>query len=279
MTGDDAELIRRHAGRCPDRKARESWRVARWNLPGKWMLLATNPAGKEWVVKVSIDHGNRAPETCKREHLISLLGQAVGVPAVDAWTIPTDGLLHLVEPLHEEAIRDHAVLMPRLAGEVVERVRDAAKAAVTESPADAADIFAFMHWIGDEDRSLADVMLVDGRLVLIDNGLCGPGRDSRIRSYHPMPDPDPTRLVLKCYGGGKPALVEFVLRDAAVSSNLLADPPVISRIEALGDAAVENFVGASSVEGWVADVLNARKSTLRSEYTGWLSRAVEVCRR
>src|SRR5262249_55019926 len=127
MTRDGTGLIRRHAGRGPDRQARKSWRVERWNLPGKWMLLATDPAGKEGVVKFAINRGGRAPGASKREHLISLLGQAVGVPVVDAWTIPTDGLLHLVEPLHEEAIRDHAVLMPRLAGETVERVRDAAK--------------------------------------------------------------------------------------------------------------------------------------------------------
>jgi hypothetical protein len=243
------------------------------------MLQATDPAGKKWVVKFAVNHGGRAPESCKREVLISLLGQALGVPVVDAWTIPTDGQLELVEPLHNDAIRDHAVLMPLLPGEAVAGVENAAKAAVSQSPADAADIFAFMHWVGDEDRSLLDVILVDGRFVLIDNGLCGPGRDGRIRGYHPMPDTNPTRLVLKCYGGGKRALVEFVLCDAAVPSALLADPPVISRIEALGDTAVEKFVRASNVEGWVADVLNARKSTIRSEYSEWLSQAVEVCRR
>jgi hypothetical protein len=242
------------------------------------MLRALDEEGGDWFVKFGINHGGKSPEAIVRESMISLLAQAVDAPVVPAWVIPADGFLHLVPDLHKDAIRDHVALMPYLGETTMEKDMAQAKEVVNRDPPTVADIFAFMHWIGDDDRSLSDVMLVGGKLVLIDNGMCGPGRDSRIRSYHPMPDTNPARLILKCYGGGKKALVEFVLRTAGVSPALLAAPPIINRIEALSRDAIHELVLASNIEPWVAEKLSERKQTLRAEYTTWLEQAVNVCR-
>jgi hypothetical protein len=136
-----------------------------------------------------------------------------------------------------------------------------------------ADVFAFMHWVGDEDRGLTDIMLVNGQFVLIDNGLCGPGPDDRLRGYHPDAGVFSTDQILKkCYPG-KPSLVAFVLRDAKLPREQFECPPVLRRIADLSDQDVIDICQTAKVGSQVADVLNTRRLTLNDDYRGWLASA------
>jgi hypothetical protein len=99
----------------------------------------------------------------------------------------------------------------------------------------------------------------------------------QIRGYHPMPDCSPDRIAKKCYGGGKYAFVEFVLRDAGVAPAQIANPGIIEQIEELTDEAVAAFVGVSRVGTWVAEVLNDRKQTLKGDYAEWLESSARYC--
>lgn len=127
------------------------------------------------------------PDIGEREAMTSGFGRLLGMSVVPAWVVPADQFRPADLPPDSEIIRDRCVVMPRIIGPTVEADQQQAKRLVRSGPADVADMFAFMHWIGDEDRGRADVMIEGERLVLIDNGLCGPGWSDRLRGAHPHP--------------------------------------------------------------------------------------------
>ncbi len=119
-----------------------------------------------------------------------------------------------------------------------------------------ANLFAFMQWVGDEDRGLADIYLANGDLVLIDNGLCGPGRDALMQGAHPYPEQyrgNQAAIVKKC-NPGKPSLVAFILRDLRIPARELQRAAVIEDIEVLPDNVVLQIVEAAGLSPWIADV-------------------------
>jgi hypothetical protein len=211
----------------------------------------------------------------EREALTSLLGRLVDVPAVDAWVVPLSLFPAVILPGRDEPeaplVRDRCVVMPFLDGATAASDPAGAIAAVGLAPAAAGDLLAFMHWIGDEDRGLDDVMAVGGRLLLIDNGLCGPGRpESGLRGYHPLWEAfDAGAKLRKCYGG-KRAFVEFVLRDAGLPHATFAGPPVIGRIQSLASETIRRVVGHLGLHARVAAVLAERTRHLAHEYEQWL---------
>jgi hypothetical protein len=277
MTDSEAiAFLKEHESRCPTTSDREQWLKKKWDIQGKWMIKATDEKGHQWVVKFCVNHDGKVPESCKREQLISMLGRALGIPVVEAWVIPTnDELIRLVQPLYSQGrsqgIRDHAVLMPFLIGHTIDRVRQEAIAAVQACPELVSSTFAFMQWVGDNDRGLADVMLCDGKAVLIDNGLCGPGKNRSIPSYYPHAV-SPKGIIRMCVEG-KSSFVDFVLKEARIPTSSLSNPSVIEQIKGLSHEALKEFVIAAGVESWVADKLDARKATLHTDYQAWLASA------
>jgi hypothetical protein len=234
---------------------------------------AVTPDGTRFVVKWSKNNDNRVPEINERDQLTAVLGSLVGVPVVQAWVVPSSSLPDAGLPPDEAnapLVRDKCVVMPFLGGPTVAMSKPASAIRVAWNPAAVADIFAFMHWIGDEDRGLDDVILDGDRLVLIDNGLCGPGRpESPLRGYHPQWEVfrEENRLK-KCYGG-KPSLVAFVFRDLRLPHGFFASPPVIERINDVTHEELQVLADYCGVERRVADVLIGRKASLASDFQDW----------
>ncbi len=255
---------------------------------GGWnkMWRAKGPGGTDWLIKICRNTRERTPEICERELWISLLGKVVGIPVVDAWVVCTNlfedlDLSDSDESSRGKLIRDKCVLMPLLKGETVQKKREAAASCIGRKPEAAADIFAFMRWVGDEDRGLCDVMLVDGELVLIDNGLCGPGDDALLRGYHPTPEAYQNNnnwRVKMCNCSGKRSLVSFVLRDLELPHRLFATPPALERIIRLSDDAVYRTAEEAGIKRDYAKILVDRKQAAYRDYDEWFGEASNLCK-
>lgn len=164
--------------------------------------------------------------------------------------------------------------MPYLDGSNFERNPIAAAARIGMQLPAAANALAFMHWIGDEDRGLSDVMYSDNTFFLIDNGLCGPGTSTPLRGYHPTPEVYTTdRIILKCYGGGKPSFVEFLLGALQFDAKVFAAPGALQAIEDLSDETIREVVSLVHVDKDVATTLILRRATIRNDYSLWLAQA------
>lgn len=253
-----------------------------------WCPGGTNPKirtitadNQDWVLKFCNNNNRCVPEICEREVLISLLGKAVGVPVVDAWVIPSECALPTLEQNNrkeDHVIREKVVLMPLLSGVTINKSRSQAGEILSNKAVLAANIFAFMHWVGDEDRGLEDMMLVNNEIILIDNGLCGPGPSDKIRGYHPTPEVYNYEMITKkCYGGGKRSFVAFVIRDLKLSLEKLSFPPVIGRIESLTDGAIAAFATSLLLDGYVTEKLIMRRDSLQTDYAEWLIKAIDKC--
>jgi hypothetical protein len=274
-----AEIIERHRNTRPAAEVLRSLQLSLFSDDKPNYRFRGEGEEGSWFIKFCTNVDNRIPDICERELLISLLGQLLDVRVVSAWSIPATDLPALQLPEDPSLIRDKAVVMPWLNGSTVEGAKDQAMQLVLTAPDCIAELFAFMHWVGDEDRGLVDVFLEDGRLVLIDNGLCGPGRDSLLRGAHPSPGTyhtQPDSLIEMCYPG-KPSLVAFVLRDVRISITEVRSPKVIDRIQALSDAAIHAIVQAAGLGSWIGDILILRRELIQASYLEWLAKAIRVC--
>lgn len=274
-----AEVIERHRNARPTAEVLHSLRLLPFSdvMPNYRLRGEGNECS--WFIKFCANVDGRIPDICEREVLISLFGQLLDVPVVSAWSIPAGDLPEHQLPTDRPLISNKAVVMPWLNGSTVERDKDQAMQLVRTGPGHIADLFVFMHWVGDEDRGLMDVYLEGGRLVLIDNGLCGPGRDSLLRGTHPSPGTyhvQQDSLIKMCYPG-KPSLVAFVLRDVRVSLTEVRSPKAINRIQALSDAAIQAIVQAAGLGSWIGDILILRRELVQASYLEWLAKAVRVC--
>ena len=251
------------------------------SLPGSQnskFFATTSP--RLWFVKVCRNYYQRAPEVCEREALASLLGRTLGVSIMNAWAISTSLLsINLpTEKSDKDLILDRVVMMDLVMGKTVQDDQVRAAQWVEANGARVADIFAFMHWIGDEDRGLSDVMLDPTGLVLIDNGLCGPGQNDKLRGYHPTPEVyTPDRILLKCYGGGKPSFVEFVLKIGGMKLGELRLPGVIPKIAALSLDDLREIIECVGVPENNAQVLYERGQNLSEDYAKWFDEAISYC--
>lgn len=239
--------------------------------------LATSNTHGEWFIKICRDPGS-VPDICEREELASLLGEMAEVPVVDAFCVPTAtfGAVAELFPLALDLMTDRCVAMHRIAGSTVSLDPEGASRFIRSHPDKLADIFAFSLWIGDEDRGLDDVMLENGSLVLIDNGLSGPGRSSVLRSAHPAEclyrPIDVTRM---CFPFKK-SFVEFAIRRLSEPNRQLAVPKVIDRIAGLRDTDLEQAVLHSQLPPWMASALVQRRDTLGDDYVKWLKAAADL---
>jgi len=284
VSPDFQQLIAEYWNARPsDDEIRELDPCASPQLAGQNIKLLAASGCRAWLLKLCRNNNGNVPETCRREALTSLFGTLLDVPVVDAWVVPIS-LLAKYTPRQnpdKDLILDEFVLMPLLAnGKSLEQNPCAGAARIGMQIEKVADVFAFMHWIGDEDRSLSDVMCEGDRIYLIDNGLCGPrpGPTKKLRGYHPTPEVYNERsITLKCYGS-KPSFVEFVLKKLELADNLLLDPGALHTIAALPDIVIQKVVASVGVDEDVARTLIQRKATIIEDYKAWFAEAVKICR-
>lgn len=273
------EIINRHEKARPGDAELGSLRMERLEGGGHNIRYRGQGSAVTCFIKFCYHDNQHILDICEREVFISLLGQMLEIPVVQAWSVPAR-LLAAQPPADDgNLIRDRFVLMPWIAGSTLEQSQLEAADRIRADPERVANLFAFLHWVGDEDRGLSDIMLSDGLLVLIDNGLCGPGRDPVLRGAHPSPNDyrdKPHAIIEKC-NPGKPSLVAFVLRDVGVSAADLMRPTVIEEIEALTDSCIRELVRVAGLQQWVADVLILRQQSLHSSYLEWLTQAAQLC--
>ena len=218
-----------------------------------------------WIIE-------KVQDVYEREEMASILGHLLEVPIVRAWISSTNGITFL--PGNQSGlIRDKCIVMDFLHGHTLLDDRAAAANWVRNHIRDVADIFAYMHWIGDEDRGLEDIMLVGDELVLVDNGLTGPPVfDSPLRGTHPMVDyfiNNPKQILKKCFPG-KPSFVAFVIRDLRISCEDLKNPGFIDRCVAMNSIDIRGIVEGLGMHPMIADVLDRRRRTLQDEYAEWI---------
>jgi hypothetical protein len=275
-----AKVLQRHEEDRPRSDGLAVLKTTRLNLTGHNIKYRGDGGGHSWFIKFCKDHEKKREDICEREVLVSLFGQVLGIPIVKAWMVSADSIA-AVQTLPDDPtlIRHKCVVMEWLEGPTLMNDLDAATKTVRSNTGCIANLLAFMHWIGDEDRGLNDVILDEGQLVLIDNGLCGPGGDDVLRGAHPDCGVfwgNRVALLTKCYPH-KGSFVEFVLSHVAISTSSLQRATVIDNIQNLPTDAIRRIVDATGLERWVADELIARQLRLRNDYLDWLSQAAQVC--
>ncbi len=283
-TAEAVQAIDRHQNRRPSDDEIRQFAPFPLGLPGQNIKFFAKSQSGMWLVKFCRNDYDRVPEVCEREAMTSLFGLLLGVPAVEAWVVPTPKLAtNPVQHIRDwDLIQDRFVLMRYVDQEPAgsfEENPTAGALRVKSRINEIGNALAFLHWLGDEDRGLTDVMFERDEFVLIDNGLCGPGTDNRLRGYHPTPDAfSRARIILKCYGGGKKSFVEFLLKDLAIDPHLLGGRQMIERIEAFDDDPIALICALTGVNAAAGRILMARKHSLRNDYAEWLQQAVELCR-
>jgi hypothetical protein len=281
---DVAAVIERHRSRCPSDDEIRQFEPFRLGLPGQNIKFFAKSSSGSWLLKFCRNNDGRVPEVCEREVMTCLFGQSLGVPTVEAWVVPTWKLSE--NPVRHnregDVIQDRFVLMRYIneepCGSFAEDPTAAAERVRSRVP-DIGNALAFLHSLGDEDRGVTDVMFERDNILLIDNGLCGPGTDEFLRGYHPTPDLfSRARIILKCYSWKKP-FVEFLLEDLTLDPQQLGGSQMLDRIEAFPDDAIALICNSTGVNAAAARVLMTRKQTIKGDYAEWLQQAIELCRR
>jgi hypothetical protein len=171
------------------------------------------------------------------------------------------------------------LVMPELCGKSLDKVpKSELKTTLVGKEPQIADLLAFSHWIGDEDRGTADVMLECDELMYVDNGLCGPAGSKKLRGAHPHQDMFNDEAIAKKCFPGKPSFVAAVLRDAQVTQASLASPHVIQRLCQTSPAIIASLLDLSGIrDARFEAVLSSRTITLRADYDSWLKSAISFC--
>ncbi len=217
-------------------------------------------------------HDGKVFDICEREEMASIFGHLLSVPIVRAWTSPTKRIA-FPPGIDSSFIRDKCVVMDFIEGHSLFSNRIASEIWVRNHIRVVADIFSYMHWIGDDDRGLEDIMMIGNKLLLVDNGLTGPPTfTSPLRSSHPHPQTlsrNPIQLLKKCFPG-KSSFVAFAIRDLRVSCDELKSPGFIDRCLALDSDDLHGIVEGLGMQTSIANVLDSRRLTLRDEYHEWI---------
>jgi len=279
MRHDATQIIEDYWGARPSDQEIRTFDLRPFPAGGHNVKFRATSATGTWIIKFCRHDDQRVPEVCRREAMASLFGRIVSVPVVDAWVLPAD-LIERHRPEQDgQLILDEFVLMREVKGKAFEENRLAGAARIGMQAESVGDVLAFMHWIGDEDRGLADVMYEGNNFLLIDNGLCGPGNNPKLRGYHPDPNAfSHDRVIMKCYGGGKQSFVEFIIKEVEFNVQRLQEPAVLRRIGGLDDGVVKEVVERLGIDVPVAKTLIERRSTIAADYDSWLAEAVEFRR-
>lgn len=239
--------------------------------------LLTFSDDSKWVAKFHATFGEKVTQAVNREVMVSRLGLLLDLPVLQSWHFPGE-LIFKKLPLEANSytigknIEPHSfVLSPYLTGTTIADNREEAEQWIKNNLSSVADILAFMHWIGDEDRSINDLMLVDDELILIDNGLCGPRNGEReLRSYHPSPlDFSAQQIIKKCHPG-KPSFVDFLFGVLGLSTEVFMSPGVIGKILAIDTKKIAQIVADCGLSQETINTLVNRRITLQSDYHRWL---------
>jgi hypothetical protein len=225
----------------------------------------------QYFLKLSM-HNGLVHDICEREEMASIFGHLLGVPIVRAWACSTSGIV-FPPGIPNGFILHKCAVMDFLDGCAMAADRVAAEIWVRNHIRVVADIFAYMHWIGDDDRGLEDIMMVENKLLLVDNGLTGPPVfESPLRSSHPSRASlakNTKQMLKKCYPG-KPSFVAFVIRDLRVSCDELRFPDFIDRCLAMDSNDIQGIIEGLGMKPSIANVLDSRRRTLPDEYAEWL---------
>ncbi len=226
-----------------------------------------------YFLKLSLTDG-KVFDICEREEMASIFGHLLNIPVVRAWSSLTDGI---VFPSGTETLCNvvKCVIMDWIDGNSLLQDKTAAETVVRSQIQVFADIFAYMQWIGDDDRGLEDIMMVGNKLLLVDNGLTGPPTiDSPLRSAHPGIElfaHNPIQVLKRCVPS-KPSFVAFVMRDLRVSCDELKHPDFIDRCVALHSDDLHGIIEGLGMQPSIANVLDSRRQTLRDEYHEWIEK-------
>lgn len=228
---------------------------------------------EEYFLKVSKHENNKVLDICEREEVASIFGQKLEIPTVLAWTVKTDQVV-FSRTFDQEWVQGKCVAMEFVAGiPLCCILQEIAVQTVLENVDEVFDIFAYMHWIGDDDKGLEDVMLRSGRLVLVDNGLTGPPMfPSPLRSAHPYPGQwrnDPKDIARKSCPN-KSSIVEFVFKTAKVPTDHVSLPRFIERCEGLDAGGIRAVIDSVGMNPQIANTLDKRRKTLRGDYAEWI---------
>lgn len=219
-------------------------------------------------------HNSVVQDICEREQFTSMMAEILEVKFVSAWisSIP-DGVL--IEQVQPEYVRDRIVLMDHIHGNTASEAPDLSATILSNQAASIGDLLCFMHWIGDEDRGLNDIMLVNDDFLAIDGGLCGPREESGVfRSAHPhIKSYPPKHILRKCYPKKEPSLVEFVINVVSLDIKQLQDPRIIESINTLHDDSIKQVVDASGLAPYIADIMIDRKKSIAQDFHDWLREA------
>jgi hypothetical protein len=229
-------------------------------------------ANESVLVKVC-RHDGRVHDICEREQFATLMGALLRVPVVDSAVIPIVEGMGIPPHPPTHFVQDRCVVMPLLKFPSLDRLTASQKEFAFQDFSELANLLCFMHWIGDEDRGTSDVFVVNGGPLLIDNGLCGPGRDSLVRSAHPYPE-----RYHACFGAwlkkchpGKPSFVAHILRSASVDQRrILEKPSIVSAIERLTETDLVAVGTTARLASWVVQKLKERQQSLSTSYFEWL---------
>lgn len=273
-----AKLIQQHESKRPNVNDLSSIELERCFMESTNTLFRCKDSKPALLFKFCRAEDARLPLICEREEFVSIMGTVLGIPVVNAWVFPTNQL-PAVEIDKSQFIIDKCVVMELLPAKTVHDSQDEASKIVLNNVMAIANTFAFLHWIGDEDRGTKDVLVHDSSLVLIDNGLCGPAPDRAIRGAHPAKQVyvnHPDAMIKMCFHG-KPSLVAFVFRHLKVTALAFRQPKVLVSIKELTDESISQIVAAAHLPQWIADTLILRREILDHSYLEWLSSAAHVC--
>lgn len=279
----DLTMVEAHIDRLPQFNPEDVWdfKLVRWS--GNPLFLARSNSSEQFLIKMCDNPRGVVPDICEREYFCSLLGQGFGLPVVRSWATNTPPKLRaIVEGMRNaprNLILEKCVVMEFLNGSDLESKRRTDSQSVDEAirlQARTIESFlAFAYWLGDEDRGLKDVMMVNGELVFIDFGLSGPGRHQGRRGAHPVDryyrEIDPIRMCI-CE---KWSFAGLVIEE--VKASLAAQPDIIDHIEAIDQTALRSVVKRSGLNDWISDDLCERVTTLRRDFADWHSKAHQSC--
>lgn len=220
-------------------------------------------------------HDDVVQDICEREQFASMAAKVVGVSFARAWVVKLDGII-FQEQRDSAFVQDRCVLSEFVTGRQISKGCEPDIELIKSVPNQIADIYAFLHWLGDEDRGVTDLLVTPEHLTLIDGGLCGPRKgETQLRGAHPYPEKYTDLQVLKkCYPG-KPSVIRIAINDAGIPKPELEQTLVIERIQSLRDSDIRELVQFCKLNDYVADTLIKRRQTISDDYANWLNEAYE----
>lgn len=247
---------------------------------GNFFVSPLPPLDK-FIYKLCDNPDGRVPDIIRREVFASLVLTSLGCNVPKSWLFQhrdTLDLRFLYSKWEAPAdrIQDEFVVMERLNGVSVARMvsqhqgTQRIQEQLGMSSSKCVDLLVASYWLGDEDRGLEDVMIVDDQWYFIDFGLSGPGRSDRIRSAHPEPQCyHHKQKTLRCYGGKGISFIEFVSKVYEDLIDRINRSIMVQEIEGIAQEEIMLAVEYSQLDNQVTETLLRRQEALRQDIVEW----------